>query len=304
MTRKLRFAVLGHPIAHSVSPAMHRAAFAALGLPHEYEAIDVPDEAALDARIEELRRGFLAGANVTVPYKVAVLAKVAGIDASAASAGAANTLVRADAGLVAHNTDVAGLADELRAIGGPFRAAAVIGAGGAAAAAVLALSMVGANVIAVTTRSWSSSETLVGSPSAAQMRALRALPCVWPSAAPNEAGSSLSRELRLQWAEIASAADIVVQATSAGMSGGASGDDVAAIVPWRRLAKGALAYDLVYNPPETPFLRSARGHGLRAVSGLGMLARQGARSLALWLNVAPDVGIMREAAERELRNRP
>lgn len=304
MTEPLRFAVLGHPIGHSVSPAMHRAALAALGLPHTYEAIDVPDDAALDARIDELRRGLLAGANVTVPHKLAALARADSVDASALSVGAANTLVRTPAGLVAHNTDAAGLADDLRAAGGPFRRAVVIGAGGAAAAAVVALASLGASVVAVTTRSWTTSEALASSPSAAQMRTLGALPCLWPSESSNAAASSVGRELRSQWGELTSLADVVIQATSAGMRGGAGGDDVASIVPWPRLAKEALAYDLVYNPPETPFLRSARAAGLRAVSGLGMLARQGARALALWLNVAPDVAIMREAAERELRHRP
>lgn len=304
MTQPLRFAVLGHPIGHSVSPAMHQAALAALGLPHTYEALDVPDDAALEARIDELRRGVLAGANVTVPHKLAALAKADAIDASAASVGAANTLVRTPAGLVAYNTDAGGLADDLRAAGGPFHAAVVIGAGGAARAAVVALASLGANVVAVTTRSWTNGEALSSSSSAAQMRALRALPCLWPSERTNASGVSVAREVRLQWAEIASSADVVIQATSAGMRGGPSGEEVASIVPWSRLPKGALAYDLVYNPPETPFLQAARAAGLRTVSGLGMLARQGARALALWLNVAPDVGIMREAAERELRDRP
>src|SRR5258706_4719627 len=129
-TTRLRFAVFGHPIGHSVSPPMHRAALKSLGLPHTYEAVDVPDLEHLQAMVDAIRQGILAGANVTVPHKRAVLDLVDRVDPSAKNIGAANTLVRSRGRVIAYNTDSAGLADDLRALGAVGRTAAVIGAGG------------------------------------------------------------------------------------------------------------------------------------------------------------------------------
>lgn len=285
----LRFAVLGHPIGHSLSPAMHGAALAALGLPHRYEAIDVPDEASLRARVDEVRRGALAGANVTLPHKVAVLAMVDEVDESARAIGAANTLVRVKGRVVAHNTDIAGLADDLRALDVRAREAAVIGSGGAAIAAVAALRRLGASEVAVTSRSWTSRGALAASLAASVLAKLGAEPLPFPSMAEGE-----------PFHDRAARSDVVVQATPAGMRGVGSGESVARVVPWARMKKSAVAYDLVYTPATTPFLDEARGAGLRAHGGLGMLARQGARALTLWLNVTPDVATMQRAAERAL----
>lgn len=285
----LRFAVLGHPIGHSLSPAMHRAAFAQLGLPHSYEAIDVPDVEALRACVERVREGSLAGANVTLPHKIAVLELVDAIDESAQAIGAANTLVREGGGVVAHNTDIAGLADDLRDAGGVVRKAVVLGAGGAGLAAIAAARELGAREIGVTSRSWTSAEAIAASESAEKVARLGAVPMVHPEEGRPSAFTDLAAE-----------ADLLLQATPAGTKGGPSGELVAAVIPWERVRTSALAYDLVYNPAETPFLRRARRAGLRARGGLGMLARQGARALASWLNVNPDVATMRRAAERAL----
>jgi shikimate dehydrogenase len=303
-TSKLRFAVFGHPIAQSISPIMHKAVFRALGLPHSYEAVDIDDLEHLQSVVDDVRQGNFAGANVTVPYKCAVLDLVERVDPSAHHVGAANTLVRSRGRVVAYNTDAPGLADDLRALGAVGRTAAVIGSGGGARAAVAACMAVGANVVAVTSRSWGGSETLVGSESAESFRTMGALPCGWPIPQSASGSTKLSEAMRLQWADIAKNADIIVQATSAGMKGADRGDTVAAIVPWEQLRKETLAYDLVYNPSETPFLKAAREHGLRYSGGLGMLARQGAHALGLWLRVLPDIQLMRAAAERALTPRP
>ena len=284
----LRFAVLGHPIAHSLSPAMHRAAFARLGLPHTYEAIDVPDRDALAAWVARLREGVIAGANVTLPHKVAVLDLVDDVDESARTIGAANTLVRASGRVVAHNTDIAGLADDLREAGAAAKRAVVIGAGGAALAAIAAAREVGASEIAVTSRSWTSAEAIAASDAARKVAALGAEPMVVPGGASSA------------FTDFAATAELLIQATPAGMKGAASGEFVADLLPWDRIVPSALAYDLVYNPAETPFLVRARRAGLRARGGLGMLARQGARAFALWLHVQPDVAAMQRAAERAL----
>jgi len=162
---------------------------------------------------------------------------------------------------------------------------------------------IGAHVVAVTTRSWGGSEALVGSDTANDFRAMGALPCSWPIPGQYqepENASRLSEAMRLQWGDIAASSDVIIQATTAGMRGADRGDGVASIVPWERLRPDALVYDLVYNPRDTPFLRAARERGLRHAGGLGMLARQGAHALALWLRVTPDVDLMRLAAERAL----
>jgi shikimate dehydrogenase len=301
VTVKLKFAVFGHPIGHSVSPAMHNAALKALGLEHTYEAVDVPDLERLNSLVAAVREGVYAGANVTVPHKRAVLDLVDRVDPSASSVGAANTLVRSRNRVIAYNTDAAGLADELRALGGVGRTAAVIGGGGGARAAVAACTALGANVVGVTTRSWAGSESLLSSDTAGDFRRMGALPCGWPIPGQLPLGSSrLSEAMRMQWADIARSADIIIQASSSGMKGADRGDIVASIVPWERLRPDCLVYDLVYNPRETPLLRAARERGLRHAGGLGMLARQGAHALSLWLKMQPDIDLMRQAAERSL----
>ena len=204
LTTKFRFVVFGHPIAHSLSPAMHQAALKSLGLTHTYEAIDIGDLQHLHSMVDALRQGIFAGVNVTVPYKRAVMDMVERVDPSAEAVGAANTLVNSRNRVIGYNTDAAGLADELRAYSAAGRTAAVIGSGGGARAAVAACMAVGANVVAVTSRSWGGSETLVGSETAEEFRAMGALPCGWPIPA-SDGRLRLSEVMRLQWADIARA---------------------------------------------------------------------------------------------------
>jgi shikimate dehydrogenase len=283
---------------------MQRAGFQALGLGHIYKAIDVPDVHELRGMVDAVRDGIFAGANVTVPYKRAVLELVDDIDPSASELGAANTLVCQGGRVIAYNTDAMGLADDLQALGAIGRTAAIIGSGGGASAALAACTRLGAGVIAVTSRSWTGSETLLESEVANKFRAGHALVCAWPSAPVDSlVASRFSEQTRLHWGEIAANADIIIQATSAGMSGGDRGEPIANIVPWERLRRDVLIYDLVYNPAETPFLRAARQVGLRATSGLGMLVRQGARAASLWLGQKADINVMRAAAESALQSR-
>jgi shikimate dehydrogenase len=254
-----RFAVIGDPVAHSKSPAMHAAAYRALGLDCTYEAIRATKD-DLPGLVRALRDGTYDGFNVTGPHKVAVLAHVDDADASAAEVGAANTLVRrANGSIAAHNTDVAALRAELALLAQgrsdeAWRAstAIVLGSGGAARAAIAALGALGVSDVVQKSRQ---SGTLV--PSAPDASALT-----------------------------------VVQTTSAGMTGADPGEPIAAAIDWPALPPSAVALDVVYSPPETPFLRAARAHGLRAASGLGMLARQGALAFELWLGVPAPYDVM------------
>lgn len=261
----MRFAVIGDPVAHSRSPAMHAAAYRALGLPHTYEAVRVSAE-ELPRIVQALRDGAFDGLNVTVPHKQRVLALVDEIAPDAAAIGAANTLVRAGGRVVAHNTDTPALAAELLVLleqsGPPDVRALVLGSGGAARAAVAALERhLGVTDVVVRARS-----ARPGLPA----------PQPWLPSPESEAKTR-----------------IVVQATSAGMHGADPGETVASAVAWDALPPDAVALDVVYAPPETPFLRAARARGLRCANGLGMLARQGALAFELWLGAAAPLGVMR-----------
>jgi len=288
----LRFAVIGDPVGHSKSPRMHGAAYAALGLAHTYEAL--PTRAAeVASRVAAVRGGAYAGLNVTVPHKQAVLEHVDAIDESARAVGAANTLVRDREGrVVAYNTDVPALAAELTRLA-PERDAAgwadagglVLGSGGAARAAIAALARLGARRICVRARSLEKGRALEEvfrpTPDASGRAAVRIDVVVEPI----DAGD---RDARF---------GAIVQATSAGMRGADDGESVARAVAWSALSPDAVALDVVYAPPETPFLRRAKGRGLRADNGFGMLVGQGALAFELWLGVRPPLDVMRAALE-------
>jgi shikimate dehydrogenase len=270
----LRFAVIGDPVAHSKSPVMHRAALRALGLPHTYEARrTTADELA--GVIQQLREGLFAGLNVTIPHKTRVLALVDDVHPSARGTGAANTLVR-DAGgrIVAHNTDAPALQAELAALA-PADAPSsfwrstrglVLGSGGAARAAVVALDALGVRDVIVRARTAGAAfELRPGFPGRQP----------WGPDPASEASTGA-----------------IVQATSAGMAGADPGALVADAVAWASLPPSAVAFDVVYAPPTTPFLEAADRRGLRRSGGLGMLARQGALALELWLGVAAPLDVM------------
>ena len=290
----LRFALFGHPVQHSMSPAIHAAAYEALGLPHRYELLDLPDEAALAHAVAAVRRGEIAGANVTIPWKRAALSLADHVDPVAASVGAANVLRRdADGRLVAHNTDIPALSREVAALVAEPETAVVLGSGGASIAAVAALRALGARVT-VSARRWTPAVPRAQWAYAEAFVRLDAELVEW-SAHTASVAEPLGRALR--------SADVIVQGTSAGMHGADSGAAVAEIVPWRQLRRGAVGYDLVYNPPDTEFVKAAHAAGVRASHGLGMLVGQAALSIELWLGVLPPLEPLREAAELALSRR-
>jgi shikimate dehydrogenase len=288
----LRFVLIGHPVAHSLSPAIHGAAYLALGLHHRYELVDAPDEAAVSKVIESVRRGEIAGANVTIPWKRAALRLADRAEPEAAAIGAANVLSRApDGAVVATNTDIVALERELRLLCERPRVALVIGSGGAALAAVASCRRLGSEVFVIARR-------FAGDPvsgeGADEFRTLSATPLAWPTDA--AARSALDG--------VARRCDLVVQATSAGMHGADSGESVVSLVPWSTLPASAGAYDLIYVPEVTPFLRAATESGRPARGGLGMLVGQARAAIELWLGAsAPEEPLFR-AARDALAARP
>lgn len=290
-----RFVLIGHPVGHSVSPAIHHAAYEQLGRTACYELADCPDERAVQRRIAEISSGQLRGANVTVPWKRLAYDLADVVAPSAEKVGVANVLARDHHGrVVAHNTDATALCEELeRAFslsGFPSAertSAIVIGNGGAARAAVVACQLAGILDVAVTARRFTSELATEQWAHGHEFVALGASLLSWPTQAPDE------------FRNRAQGACLLVQATSAGMKGTVGGDEIADLVPWRDFAPG-VAYDLVYNPPRTPFLERAEGAGCRAVGGLGMLVGQAAHAIELWWAERPMTGPLMVAAQKAL----
>jgi len=270
-----RVGIIGWPVEHSVSPAMHNAAFEALGLRWRYERWPTPPE-ELAARIAGLRAAEVAGANVTVPHKQAVISHLDGIAEEARVIGAVNTIVHRDGRLVGHNTDWQGFLASLREAGFDPRGqrCAVIGAGGAARAVVYALARTGA-AVAVFNRTVERAQRLV--------QDLKAhLPSAVLEAHGLDALVTVGEETAL-----------LVNATSLGMWPHVEG------CPWpesQPLPAHLTVCDLVYNPLETRLLARARAAGCTAIDGLGMLVWQGAEAFRLWTGQMPSVERMREAA--------
>lgn len=254
------YAVVGKPIGHSVSPAMHNAAFAATGIDGVYlpcEAADFDDFLALAEVLG------IEGASVTAPYKEDA-ARTAG------QGGALNTLRRGDGGWAGTNTDVEGF---LAPLGGEVlegRRAAVVGAGGSARSVVEGLTSRGARVSVHARR-----------PEAAQTLAAGAQVTAGPWPVP-----------RGSW-------DLLVNTTPVGTYPDADRSPIAADDLPRGL-DGALVYDLVYNPRPTRLLREAAAAGCRTLDGLDMLVAQAVRQFVWWTGVTPEARVLREAAERRL----
>ncbi len=276
----LKAGVIGYPVRHSVSPAMHQAAFNRLGLPVEYRAWEVKP-AELATFVAGLRGGGWLGVNVTIPHKQAILPLLDILSPEAAAVGAVNTVVVADGKLTGHNTDVAGFLAGLPP-GTDLRGgqALIIGAGGAAAAVVFGLLGLGLAEIGVFNRHPERAESLAarfaGRNPAGRVRVVR-----------QDEVCAYARQCVL-----------VVNCTPVGTAG----MPLAGQLPLAPdcLAPGSFAYDLVYNPPETPWLRAARDRGARPISGLTMLVYQGAAAFRLWTGREAPVDVMFEAAQRAL----
>jgi shikimate dehydrogenase len=272
----VRAVLLAHPSGHSLSPAMHDAAFAASGLEGRYEAWDVPP-ADLSAAVARLRADdALLGANVTVPHKEAVAAYLDASTPVARRIGAINTVLRRGRTLVGDNTDAAGFVAAVAELGVPLRAGRVVvlGAGGAARAVVAALVDAGA-IVGVHNRSRPRAEALVAA---------------WR--ADGEVDVVGDEDL----GEAVLAAHLLVNTTTVGMSGGPPGSPLQDGL----LPRAGAVIDLVYRPRVTPLLAAARAAGLPVQDGVPMLVHQGALAFEAWTGRQAPVGIMRRAVEAAL----
>jgi shikimate dehydrogenase len=280
-----KIALIGHPVAHSISPAFQQAALDALGIDARYEAWDTT-AADLPAAAESLRSEELLGANVTVPHKVAMVRLVDSPDATVERVGALNTIVRRESKLYATNTDVTGILRALEDAGVSPRGKRVLllGAGGAARAVVVAMRQAGAGALTIANRTPERAAALVPLGGTD----LEVATC---SLAPGDPALSAAME----------AAELVVHSTSLGMRHGP--DESGTPIPAELFHPGQVAFDLVYVPERTPFLRAAEAGGGQPVGGLAMLVHQGAESFRLWTGQQAPLEVMFAAARSALAAR-
>ncbi len=266
--------VIGDPVAHTASPAMHNAALRALNLNYVYAAFRVAPP-TLPQALAGMRAFGIVGLNVTVPHKQAVMAHLDEISTEAQSIGAVNTIANRDGRLVGYNTDAFGIVQSLKADGGldplPPKVA-LLGAGGAARAVLYAL--LARDEV---------EEVLLLNRTVEKAAALAA---------------DLDSKGKVRVGSLAETrpigdAGLLINATALGMH---PRDDVSPLADPSCLHEHMLVADIVYNPLETVLMRQATAAGASAINGLGMLAWQGARSFEIWTGVEPPVEAMIAAA--------
>jgi shikimate dehydrogenase len=268
--------IIGHPVAHSLSPVFQRAAFEHSGIDATYELWDTPPS-GIAARMNALRDPACLGANVTFPHKQAVVAYLDEPGETSARIGAVNTIVNREGRLLGFNTDGPGLVQALRREahlepgGASFL---MLGAGGAARGIVFALVEAGAAAIAIHNRTVARAEQL---------------------AAAAGAGVRVAPDLCLDGYAA------VINTTSVGMHG--TGTEDVSACDFGSAPAGLLAVDIVYAPERTAFLRQAEARGLRTLGGLPMLIYQGALAFTHWTGVPAPVEVMFDAARAEFARR-
>jgi shikimate dehydrogenase len=275
---KLAF-LLGHPVGHSLSPAMHQAAFAATGINAAYlpwaVAPDHLSEAVQGLRVME----NLLGANVTVPHKETIIRFLDSLTPEAEAVGAVNTLLPLEGKLLGDNTDSLGFLAALREnLGGETRelTAAILGAGGAARAVAIGLARAGAKRLILLNRGVDRAKRLA-----------KLVAAYYPEC------QVTAQPLHSTW-RIDEVAEIrlLVNTTSAGLQ---PTDPL--LFDYASLSAPTVVCDLIYNPPETPLLRAARAQGCPTANGLPMLVHQGALAFERWTGKPAPVQSMRDALE-------
>jgi len=260
------FGIIGNPVRHSLSPAMHNAAFRALELNAVYLAFSVEN---LPAAVEGIRSLAVRGVNVTIPHKIAIQKLLDEMDLTAVALGSVNTVLNRQGTLVGYNTDwigAVGALEEVTAISG--KRCALLGAGGAARAVAYGLANAGGDVVVINRT--------------------------------EEKGRRLARQMGCGFAPLKALpdlrADILVNATSVGMEPRAE----ECPVPPEWLRPGMVVMDAVYAPPRTKLLQEAEARGCRVVEGLRWLVRQGAESFAIWFGTRPPEDVMERACRESM----
>ena len=272
------YGIMGYPIGHSLSPLMHTLAFRHHGMDAVYVPFSVaPDD--LGRAVAGAAALGVAGFNVTIPHKEAIMAHLDEVTDAARAIGAVNTVHVHDGGTTGHNTDGAGFLQPLQRLEAPLNelTACVLGAGGAARALAAALLNAGCPQLVITNRTHARSERLAADLqeqyATAEVRAV-----------------SMSDA-----ADAAQQSRLIVNATSLGMH---EGD--APLLPSCCFGPGRIVYDIVYRPLNTPFLQDARVAGATTIGGLDMLLGQGAAAFTIWTGLAFPLEAVRPTLEARL----
>ncbi|SEO35293.1 shikimate dehydrogenase [Propionispora vibrioides] len=267
-----KIGIIGWPVGHSQSPAIQNAAFKAAGLDYVYVPLPVEPE-HLEAAVEGLKALDFAGVNVTIPHKVDIMKYLDKLDESATKIGAVNTLVIREGVCIGYNTDGDGFIKALLAKGvNPSgKKVVILGAGGAARAVVCGLLQQAVTSITICARDQEKAMHFLKLFSNSDKVTF----CLW------QEGTEFSEQL--------SACDILVNCTSLGM---VPKLDSQPFVDWQAVSKTITVCDLVYNPLETVFLKTAAALGHKIVTGDGMLIEQGALAFSLWTGCEAPVPVM------------
>ena len=283
MTRPTRLiGIIGHPIAHTLSPAMHNAAFASMGLPYCYLPFDVYPR-HLGQVLRRLGASACGGLNVTIPHKQAVLPFLDGLSREARLIGAVNTIEFRGSKLIGHNTDGRGFAMAFRREykkSWKGKRILLLGAGGAARAVSVQLLMEGARHLTLTNRTEKKARRLaIDLRKHFSHRRLNVVPLRKKDLAP-----------------VIGDIDILINATSAGMK-----PNMKNPLPSGLLRSGMIICDLIYRPSVTPLLREAHRVGAKASNGMGMLLWQGVLAFEIFVGRKPPVKVMKQALLKALK---
>lgn len=276
----LKFAILGYPIGHSISPQIHKAGFESLGIDADYEILETAPENLVE-RIRDLKINDYAGVNVTIPLKVKIAIFVDEVDKNADLAGAINTIkIGADKTLYGYNTDITGFKSPLPpSLEG--KEVTILGTGGASRAVTVACTELGVKKINFYTRNIPNALDFV--------KFFREL-------AP-QIEFTLNQ---IETLKDLSTTDMLVNTTPIGMKGHSADRSPVEKRVLETLPKSAIVYDIVYNPTETVLLEDAHHLGLQTISGLDMLVAQAVAAQKIWFGRTPDFEKMKIAGERAL----
>ncbi len=282
----IKLALIGYPLAHSLSPAMHRAAFAELGLKGSYELLETPTQ-KLSERVEYLKNNGFSGFNVTIPHKVDVMKYLDEIDGFARKVGAVNTVVIGEEKkLSGYNTDVYGF---IQAIPADIREnlkgkkAVIIGSGGAARAVGAGIAEMGASYLDIITLPSEIS-------SAEQIKELI-----------NNGYKDIKINCRPLSSDLSfSDISLLVNATPVGMEGKFEGISPVSEDSLNTLSQDAFIYDIVYKPQKTKLIELAGKRSLKTLGGIDMLILQGARGFSLWTGKDAPVDVMKNALQQQI----
>lgn len=274
--------LIGYPLGHSISPAMHNAAFQKLGLDFEYELFEVDPEGLSDA-VNGMRALHIAGFNVTVPHKENIVTLLDEVTKLPHLIGAVNTVLNQEGKLVGYNTDGPGFIESLKEDAGfspQNKNIVVLGAGGAGRAISIMLAEANAKSVTIADVLEDKAKELANYAGSLFDTKFQAV----------EANSS-------ELGKAISSADLLVNSTPIGMHPKADKSPLSENIV---LHPKLLVYDLVYNPSETKLLKAAKAAGCKTCGGLGMLVRQGALAFSIWTGEEAPLDIMLDAARKAI----